>query len=278
MMQRLTRQNILVVDDEAPMRKLLASNLKASGYIVQSAGDGSEGLKLIDEHPFDLLLLGLSEGFLPGADTAAPAAAPQKLRVVGPNVLQRGTGHLIYVEGQYDGKSWKPLGPDQFSVRVTGAAHLADDLAGQPTNPLEVRCDDVDRGSVTVEARAADKTATATFAVGATERGLGVGLGRGLEGVVDDHAPDPVPGSGAAEMERAGRAGEREPMHLLDHGDEPHRGLREVRGSLRRAELDLDGGHGRCGPVCSGKGRSPRGRRSDGSPGAGRPSGMSSGT
>jgi len=62
-MQQLTRQNILVVDDEAPMRKLLASNLKASGYIVQSAGDGSEGLKLIDEHPFDLLLLDIS---LPG--------------------------------------------------------------------------------------------------------------------------------------------------------------------------------------------------------------------
>jgi len=63
MTQQLTRQNILVVDDEAPMRKLLASNLKASGYIVQSAGDGSEGLKLIDEHPFDLLLLDIS---LPG--------------------------------------------------------------------------------------------------------------------------------------------------------------------------------------------------------------------
>jgi two-component system, OmpR family, KDP operon response regulator KdpE len=63
MTQQLTRQNILVVDDEAPMRKLLASNLKASGYIVQSAGDGSEGLKLIDEHPFDLLLLDIN---LPG--------------------------------------------------------------------------------------------------------------------------------------------------------------------------------------------------------------------
>jgi len=63
MTQQLTRQNILVVDDEAPMRKLLASNLKASGYIVQSAGDGSEGLKLVDEHPFDLLLLDIN---LPG--------------------------------------------------------------------------------------------------------------------------------------------------------------------------------------------------------------------
>src|SRR5207237_5723158 len=53
----MTQQSILVVDDEAPMRKLLASNLKASGYAVRAATDGTEALKLIEEHPFDLLLL-----------------------------------------------------------------------------------------------------------------------------------------------------------------------------------------------------------------------------
>src|SRR3954452_25097931 len=53
----MSRQTILVVDDEAPMRKLLSGNLKASGYDVRAAADGTEALKLIEEHPFDLLLL-----------------------------------------------------------------------------------------------------------------------------------------------------------------------------------------------------------------------------
>jgi DNA-binding response OmpR family regulator len=53
----MSQSRILVVDDEVPMRKLLANNLKACGYTVQSAGDGLEALKLIDEHSFDLLLL-----------------------------------------------------------------------------------------------------------------------------------------------------------------------------------------------------------------------------
>jgi len=53
----MTQQSILVVDDEPPMRKLLSSNLKASGFDVRTAADGSEALKLIDEHRFDLLLL-----------------------------------------------------------------------------------------------------------------------------------------------------------------------------------------------------------------------------
>jgi two-component system KDP operon response regulator KdpE len=61
----MTQPAILVVDDEVPMRKLLASNLKANGYTVQTAGDGSEALKLIAEHQFDLLLLDIN---LPGPD------------------------------------------------------------------------------------------------------------------------------------------------------------------------------------------------------------------
>jgi len=59
----MRQQNILVVDDEAPMRKLLSNNLKARGYSVQSAADGSEALKLIDERTFDLLLIDVN---LPG--------------------------------------------------------------------------------------------------------------------------------------------------------------------------------------------------------------------
>jgi two-component system, OmpR family, KDP operon response regulator KdpE len=56
----MTQQRILVVDDEEPMRKLLSSNLKASGYAVRSAADGTEALRVIEEHPFDLLLLDIT--------------------------------------------------------------------------------------------------------------------------------------------------------------------------------------------------------------------------
>src|SRR5262245_27416425 len=53
----MTQESILVVDDEAAMRKLLTSNLKLGGYTVHAAADGTEALQLIDEHPFDLLLV-----------------------------------------------------------------------------------------------------------------------------------------------------------------------------------------------------------------------------
>jgi two-component system, OmpR family, KDP operon response regulator KdpE len=53
----MRHQNVLVVDDEAAMRKLLLNNLKAAGYTVQAAADGSEALKFFNERIFDLVLL-----------------------------------------------------------------------------------------------------------------------------------------------------------------------------------------------------------------------------
>jgi DNA-binding NtrC family response regulator len=52
-MKHMTQQSILIVDDEPPMRKLLSTNVKARGYAVRLAADGTEALKLIEEHPFD---------------------------------------------------------------------------------------------------------------------------------------------------------------------------------------------------------------------------------
>ena len=48
---------ILIVEDEAPLQKLLAYNLEAAGFEVAQAYDGDEALTLLDERPPDLLLL-----------------------------------------------------------------------------------------------------------------------------------------------------------------------------------------------------------------------------
>ena len=62
----MIQQSILIVDDEGPMRKLLSSNLKATGYTVRTAADGAEAMKLMEEHTFDLLLLDINMPGLSG--------------------------------------------------------------------------------------------------------------------------------------------------------------------------------------------------------------------
>ena len=41
-------KKILVIDDEAPIRRVIALKLKNHGYRVQEAGNGEEGLRIIE--------------------------------------------------------------------------------------------------------------------------------------------------------------------------------------------------------------------------------------
>ena len=56
---------ILVVDDELPIRTTIAEMLKRQSYDVSTAGTGEEALGLVYQRPFDLLLLDLK---MPGAN------------------------------------------------------------------------------------------------------------------------------------------------------------------------------------------------------------------
>jgi len=49
--------HILVVDDEANLRRTVARILQRAGYEVTTAGSGKEGLTLLSEHTFDLVYM-----------------------------------------------------------------------------------------------------------------------------------------------------------------------------------------------------------------------------
>jgi two-component system, OmpR family, KDP operon response regulator KdpE len=110
----MTQQSILVVDDEAPMRKLLASNLKASGYAVRAATDGTEALKLIEEHPFDLLLLDVN---MPGPNGLQVLQALRRTAEMPVLILSaRGREH--------DKVEALDLGADDYMSKPFGIAEL----------------------------------------------------------------------------------------------------------------------------------------------------------
>jgi len=57
--------NILVVDDEEPFRRLLKNELTRKGYGVEVAADGSAALAMLRDHAFDAVLLDV---VMPGVD------------------------------------------------------------------------------------------------------------------------------------------------------------------------------------------------------------------
>jgi DNA-binding NtrC family response regulator len=58
-------ERILVVDDEEPIREIVASMLTTAGYACTQAASGMEALALLDEH-FDLIVSDLLMADLDG--------------------------------------------------------------------------------------------------------------------------------------------------------------------------------------------------------------------
>ena len=50
---------LLLIEDDADLRRNLTRQLEAEGYRVEQAGDGAEGLFLAQEYPFDLAIVDL---------------------------------------------------------------------------------------------------------------------------------------------------------------------------------------------------------------------------
>ena len=59
------RRTVLVVEDDAPLRRMLSLFLRAAGYLAQAAPDGPSGLALVRDERTDLVLLDL---MMPGLD------------------------------------------------------------------------------------------------------------------------------------------------------------------------------------------------------------------
>ena len=60
--------SILVVDDEAMLRKLLEKMLTKHGYAVQTAGSGNEAIQVGQEKEFDVILMDYRLGDMSGLD------------------------------------------------------------------------------------------------------------------------------------------------------------------------------------------------------------------
>ena len=119
------RTTILVADDESSMRKYISSNLKVRGYEVIAAADGIEALKLLAEHPIDLVLLDIG---MPGPDgTQVLAALRRDTQVPVIMVSARGREHdkVHALDLGADDYLTKPFGVDELLARVRATLRRA---------------------------------------------------------------------------------------------------------------------------------------------------------
>jgi len=130
------RTRVLVVDDEAALRKFLASVLGAAGYDVLAATDGEQALTVAQDEPFDLVVLDL---MLPGIDGLEVC---RQLREIGdmPIIVLSAKGEEIdkvdALNSGADDYLTKPFGVEELLARIRVALRHAALPPGAPPEPV----------------------------------------------------------------------------------------------------------------------------------------------
>jgi len=106
--------HILIVDDEAEVRRLLEAGLKAEGYAVSEAADGASLLAVLERKPVDLITLDVRLGGEDGFNLAREVRARNNV----PIIMISGKGDMI--------------------DRVVGLELGADDYIAKPFHMREV--------------------------------------------------------------------------------------------------------------------------------------------
>jgi two-component system, OmpR family, KDP operon response regulator KdpE len=143
----MTQQRILIADDEEPMRRLIMSNLKASGYRVQTAADGNEALQLIDEHQFDLLLLDVNMPGPNGFEVLAKVRSESSTPILMVSGRSRERDRVSALDLGADDYLNKPFGVLELVARVRALLRRGGRGPAGPLAPYRYQGLEVDFGA-----------------------------------------------------------------------------------------------------------------------------------
>jgi two-component system KDP operon response regulator KdpE len=117
----MKKTRVLVVDDEPETLKYVGANLKARGYDVVTAADGTEALKRSSEDVFDMVLLDIT---MPGPDGFAVCQELRRTSAV-PIIMLSARGQekdkVKALDLGADDYITKPFGIDELLARVRSA-------------------------------------------------------------------------------------------------------------------------------------------------------------
>ena len=92
---------LLIVEDEANIRRFVAANLSARGYKVIEAGDAEEGLRVMQEHTPAVLVLDIRLPGMSGWDLLEEMAAKASLSAIPVIVMTASVTNIRFGETSY---------------------------------------------------------------------------------------------------------------------------------------------------------------------------------
>ena len=127
---RVTR--VLVVDDEAPIRRALAANLKARGYEVDAAETGEQALDLAARHHPDVVLLDLGLPGIDGLEVIDGLRGWTHVPIVVLSARGAERDKVAALDAGADDYVAKPFGMDELLARLRAAVRRATPADEEP--------------------------------------------------------------------------------------------------------------------------------------------------
>lgn len=110
--------NILIVEDDPSIRKLVRVNLVKRGYTVSEAGDSHQAITLFQEVPVDLVLLDLVLPGLSGVDICAWIRARSDVPIIILSARLEEDLKVAALDAGADDYVTKPFGQEELLARV----------------------------------------------------------------------------------------------------------------------------------------------------------------
>jgi two-component system, OmpR family, KDP operon response regulator KdpE len=133
--------NILIVEDDPSIRKLVRVNLVKRGYTVSEAGDSHQAIALFQEVPVDLVLLDLVLPGLSGVDVCAWIRARSDVPIIVLSARLEEDLKVAALDAGADDYVTKPFGQEELLARVR--AFLRRSYVAAKTSETKIEIDDL---------------------------------------------------------------------------------------------------------------------------------------
>lgn len=134
--------NILIVEDDANIRKLVTVNLEKRGYKLSEAGDGNEAMLLFRQYPFDLVLLDLVLPGLSGVDICTWIRSRSDTPIIVLSGLKDEALKVTALDAGADDYITKPFGHEELLARVRAVLRRASQNTNE-TGQKKIKIDDL---------------------------------------------------------------------------------------------------------------------------------------
>jgi len=144
---------VLVVDNDAQIRRMMRTTLAAKGFEVNDARSGDEALKRIHAAKYDMVILDINMPGMNGMDACREIRAASDVAIIMLTVRNTENDKVLALDAGADDYVVKPFGMEELLARIRAALRRTSSGESVPTyvsNDLEI---DFERRKLLVQGR-----------------------------------------------------------------------------------------------------------------------------